>query len=194
MAMDLVQFFLQLHATTHAGDVWGTATPERWLSGLSDEQLRRRPGEGLNSMVWLLWHMARTEDVAVNLVVAGRAQVFDEAWARRMNVPRPDMGTGMTAEEVARRYRSAVGVRTRDVVPALPAAAWNEILGLADTTRAAAVGAFGPNDDWVEGVGHRPWQGITRGLQLGQTAIRHNTAHMGEGVTLRGLAGFGTGG
>ena len=171
--MDLVPFLLQLHATTHAGEISGSAAPERWLGGLSDDQLRRRPGEGLNSIVWLLWHMARTEDVAVNLVVAGRAQVFDKEWARRMNVPRPDMGTGMTADEVAvlsehadvaavRRYRSAVG-------------------------------AFGPNDYWVDGVGHRPWQGITRGHQLGQTAIRHNTAHMGEGITLRSLGGFGLG-
>jgi hypothetical protein len=203
--MDLLRFFLDLHAATHAGDVSGRAGAERWLDGLSDEQLRRRPGEGLNSIVWLLWHMARTEDVAVNLVVAARVQVFDDTWARRMNVPRCDMGTGMTADEVAtlsahadvaavRGYRSAVGVRTREVVQVLSARAWDEILSLEDTARAAAVGAFGPNDDWIEGVGHRPWQGHTRGHQLGQTAIRHNTAHIGEGVTIRGLGGFGLGG
>ena len=29
---------------------------------------------------------------------------------------------------------------------------------------------------------------------MGQTAIRHNTAHIGEGVTIRGLGGFGLGG
>ena len=108
----------------------GATGVERWLGGLSDDQMRRRPGEGLNSIVWLLWHMARTEDVAVNLVVAARAQVFDDGWARRMNVARPDMGTGMTAAEVAdlseqadvaavRAYRSAVGLRTREVVQTL---------------------------------------------------------------------------
>jgi hypothetical protein len=201
--MDLVRFFLGLHATTHAGDVSGGASgPERWLGGLSDDQMRLRPGEDVNSIVWLLWHMARTEDVAVNLVVAARAQVFDDGWARRMNVARHDMGTGMTAAEVAqlseradvaavRAYRSAVGIRTREVVQSLPLAAWDEILGLEDTTRAAVTGAFGPNDEWVDGVGHRPWQGHARGHQLGQTAIRHNTAHIGEGVTIRGLAGLG---
>jgi DinB superfamily len=166
--------------------------------------MRLRPGEGVNSIVWLLWHMARTEDVAVNLVVAGRAQVFDDGWARRMSIPRRDMGTGMTAAEVAelseradvaavRAYRSAVGIRTREVVQSLPLAAWDEILGLEDTMRAAVTGAFGPNDEWIDGVGHRPWQGHTRGHQLGQTAIRHNTAHIGEGVTVRGLAGLGLG-
>ena len=203
--MDLLRFFLDLHAATHAPDVVGRAGVERWLTGLSEAQMRQRPREGLNSIVWLLWHMARTEDVAVNLVVADRPQVFDEAWARRMNLSRPDMGTGMTADEVAalseqadvtavRRYRSAVGIRTREVVPTLASGAWSEILTLADTRRAAAVGAFGPRDDWVEGVGHRPWQGHGRGHQLGQTAIRHNTAHIGEAVTVRSLLGFGLGG
>jgi hypothetical protein len=203
--MDLVAFFLGLHAATHAGDVSGSpAVSERWLGGLSDGQLRLRPGDGVNSIVWLLWHMARTEDVAVNLVVAARAQVLDDAWARRMRVPRRDMGTGMTSAEVAelseradvaavRRYRSAVGIRTREVVRALPREAWDEILGIEDTTRADAAGAFGPNDEWIDGVGHRPWQGHTRGHQLGQTAIRHNTGHIGEGVTIRGLAGLALG-
>jgi hypothetical protein len=119
-----------------------------------------------------------------------------------MHVARRDMGTGMTADEVAelseradvaavRAYRSAVGIRTREVVLSLSLAAWDEILGVEDTTRAAVAGAFGPNDEWIDGVGHRPWQGHTRGHQLGQTAIRHNTAHIGEGVTIRGLAGLG---
>ena len=202
--MDLVRFFLGLHAATHAGDVDAgrVSGSERWLGGLSDDQMRLRPGAGVNSIVWLLWHMARTEDVAVNLVVAGRAPVFDDGWARRMNVARRDMGTGMTADEVAelsehadvaavRAYRSAVGIRTREVVQSLSLAAWDEILGIEDTTRAAVAGAFGPNDEWIDGVGHRPWQGHPRGHQLGQTAIRHNTAHIGEGVTLRGLAGLG---
>jgi hypothetical protein len=201
--MELIDFFLGLHAATHAPEVSGAAPgPERWLGERSDEEMRRRPAKGLNSLVWLLWHMARTEDVAVNLIVAGRDQVFDDGWARRMRVTRPDMGTGMTADEVAelseradvaavRAYRSAVGRRTREVVQALRPAAWDEVLGLEDTSRAAAVGAFGPNDDWVEGVGHRPWQGHSRGHQLGQTAIRHNTAHIGEGVTVRSLAGLG---
>src|SRR5262245_15753562 len=204
--MELTRFFLGCHAGTHSSDVYDGRAPgtDRWLSGLSDDQLRMRPTRGLNSIVWLLWHMARTEDVAVNLVVAARPQVFDDAWARKMNIPRPDMGTGMTADEVddlteradiaaVREYRSAVGRRTRDVVRTLRPEAWDEILGLEDTTRAAVVGAFGPNDDWADGVGHRPWQGLTRGDQLGATAIRHNTAHIGEAVTIRSLGGFAVG-
>ncbi len=204
--MDLTRFFLACHASTQSADVSDGLTPgaERWLAGLSDDQMRVRPARGMNSIVWVLWHMARTEDVAVNLVVAARPQVFDDDWARRMRILRPDMGTGMTEDEVdeltrradiaaVRAYRSAVGKRTRDVARTLSLEAWDEILGLEDTTRAAAVGAFGPNDDWVDGVGHRPWQSLARGDQLGATAIRHNTAHIGEIVTIRSLAGVGLG-
>jgi hypothetical protein len=204
--MHLERFFAAQHAACHASDVYEGRTPssDRVLGGLSEAQLRMRPGPGLNSLVWLLWHMARTEDVAVNLVVAARAQVLDDTWMRRMNVGHRHMGTGMTADEVAelsagadiagvRAYRSAVGRRTREIVGALRPEAWDEILGLADTTRAAELGAFGPNDDWVEGVGHRPWQGLARGDQLGHSAIRHNMGHLGEAVTLRGLGGFGLG-
>jgi hypothetical protein len=204
--MQLARFFFGQHAATHAAEVYDGRTrgSDRVFGGLADVQMRVRPAPGLNSLVWLLWHMARIEDVAVNLVVAAREQVLDEDWMRRMNVAWRHMGSGMTAEEVAdlttradvaavRAYRSAVGRRTREMVATLRPEAWDELLGLDDTTRAAAAGAFHPNDDWVDGVGHRPWQGVSRGDQLGSSAIRHNSAHIGEAATIRGLGGFGLG-
>lgn len=197
--MDLLGFFLNQHAAVHGRAVSGRAfLAERVLGEPTGEQMRARPGPGLNSLVWLVWHMARTEDVAVNLVVARREQVLDDGWLRRMNVPWRDIGTGMTEAEVAemtagadvdavRAYRTAVGVRTREVVPALPAGAWDEIIGHEDIERAAATGAF---RDWVAGAAY-PWLGWSRGDQISSSAIRHNAGHLGEAVTIRGLAGFG---
>ena len=199
--MDLVTFFLDQHAAVHASDVSGRAfTAQRLFSGLSDDQMRTRPGKGLNSLVWLLWHMARTEDVAINLVVAGRDQILDDPWARRMNVPWRIIGTGMTDDEVSemtagadvaavRAYRSAVGIRTREVVHALRADAWDEIIGDEDIRRAAVTGAF---RDWVDGTTY-PWLGWSRADQLASSALRHNAAHIGEAITIRGLAGLGLG-
>src|SRR5262249_25594966 len=141
---DLLAFFLGQHAAVHAVEVSGREFPgQRVFAGLTDEQMRVRPGPGLNSLVWLLWHMARTEDVAVNVVVAARAQVLDEAWVNRMKIPWRIIGTSMTHDEVAaltanadvaavRAYRSAVGRRTREVVQALPADAWDAAIGEAD--------------------------------------------------------------
>jgi len=199
--MDLVTFFLRQHAAVHASDVSGHVFPsQRIFDGLGDGQMRMRPGTGLNSLVWLLWHMARTEDAAVNPVVAGRDQVLDDEWMRRMNVPWRIIGTGMTDDEVTemtgradiasvRAYRSAVGLRTREVVGTLRPEAWDEIVGVEDIRRAAAAGAL---RDWVEGTKY-PWLGWTRGDQLASSALRHNAAHMGEAVTIRGLAGFALG-
>lgn len=203
--MDATSFFLAQHASVHAGDVYGRPSyADRILAGLSDAEMRARPGQGLNSLVWLLWHMARTEDAAVNLVVANGRQVLNDDWARRMNVDWRIIGTGMSDDEVGqltarsdvaevRAYRSAVGLRTRDVVKALPPEAWDEVLGFVDTARAAAAGAFAPNTAWVDGVGYQPWQEQSRAERLGGAAIRHNAMHLGEAVTIRGLAGFGLG-
>ncbi len=199
--MDLLAFFLSQHAAVHASDVSGQIfAAQRVFSEPSDDQMRIRPCKGLNSLVWLLWHMARTEDVAVNLVVAGRDQILDDLWMRRMNVPWPIIGTGMTDDEVTemtagadvaavRAYRSAVGIRTREVVRELHFDAWDEIVGDEDIKRAAVRGAF---RDWVEGTKY-PWLGWSRAAQLASSALRHNAAHIGEAVTIRGLAGFGLG-
>ncbi len=162
--------------------------------------MRMRPGPGLNSLVWILWHIARTEDAAVNAVVAGFDQVLDDEWVHRMTVPWRIIGTGMTDDEVThltaradvaavRAYRSAVGLRTRAVVQALRPDAWDEIVGAEDIKRAAVAGAF---RDLVEG-GEYPWRGWTRADQLASSALRHNAAHIGEAITIRGLAGFGLG-
>ena len=199
--MDLVTFFLRQHAAVHASDVSGLEFPgQRVFGELSDDQMRTRPGPGLNSLVWLLWHMARTEDAAVNPVVAGRDQVLDDGWMRRMNVPWRIIGTGMTDDEVTemtaradvasvRAYRTAVGLRTREVVETLRPEAWDEIVGVEDIQHGAVAGAF---RDWVEGTPY-PWLGSTRGDQLASSALRHNAAHIGEAVTIRGLAGFAVG-
>jgi hypothetical protein len=109
------------------------------------------------------------------------------------------IGTGMTDDEVTemtaradlaavRAYRSAVGIRTREIVQTLRSDAWDEIVGDEDIKRAAAT-VF---RDWVEGKTY-PWLGWSRADQLASSALPHNAAHLGEAVTIRGLAGFGLG-
>src|SRR6266850_981773 len=77
--MDTRDLFLDQHALMHSAAVGGNkmSSAERTFAGLSDEQMRVRPREDLNSLAWLLWHIARAEDILVNVVVAGRTQVCD---------------------------------------------------------------------------------------------------------------------
>jgi DinB superfamily len=200
--MDTVRFFLVQHGDLHSAAVAGSETyADRVFAGLTDDQMRARSGPGLNSLVWLLWHMARTEDVSVNLVVVDGRQVWDDDWARRLNAPWRIIGTGMPEGEVAeltaradiaavRAYRDAVGRRTQGIVETLKPAAWEEIVGVADTARAAKAGAFRSNTTWVEGTGYRSWQDQSRAARLAGGALRHNALHLGEAITVRGLCGF----
>jgi hypothetical protein len=203
--MDAREFFLVQHASLHTSGAGGSPSYfDRALAGLTEAEMRLRPLPGVNSIVWLLWHMARTEDVSTNLVVADGRQVLDDDWLRRLGVAWRHIGTGMTDDEVAAftraadvaavgAYRDAVGRRTREVVGTLPPSAWDEPVGLADTARAAAVGAFGPRAGWTDGAGLRPWQDQTRAARLAGAALRHNALHLGEIVTVRGLTGRGLG-
>jgi len=199
--MSMARMFLDQHAFLHSADITnGLSFVDGTFAGLTDAQMRVRPGKGVNSLAWLLWHMARTEDVNVNLVIVDGRQVFDDAWARRLNVSRADIGTGMTEDEVgdltqsldiaaARAYRNAVGRRTREVVVSLGDSVLDEIVGPADVARASAAGAIGARADWVLDF----WQNQSRGTRLMTAGITHNARHLGEAQTLRSFAGFGGG-
>ncbi len=134
-----IELFLCNHAIVHGlevGEPEGQFSLEyNCLQGLTDDHLRIRPG-GWNSIAWILWHIARIEDVAVNVMVADDRQVFDRGdWAVHLNVARRDVGTGMSDSAIEdlsrtidipslRAYRLAVGRRTRDVARELPQAEW----------------------------------------------------------------------
>ncbi|HKC96675.1 MAG TPA: DinB family protein, partial [Methylomirabilota bacterium] len=82
--MDVRDLFLDQHAAMHSAAVGGNkmSASERAFSGLSDEQMRVRPREDLNSLAWLMWHIARAEDIFVNTILGARTQLFDdESWA-----------------------------------------------------------------------------------------------------------------
>jgi hypothetical protein len=194
--MNALELFLPQHARLHAVDLGDPRSVwDRMLEGLSDEQIRMRPSVGLNSIAWIVWHTARVEDVAVNLVVTAGRQIFDDSWAARLGIDRHDVGVGMSEDEVtelsrrldiaaARSYRSAVGHRTREAASELPTAAWNEMVRPADVARAVDASAFLPAA--VPGV-EKAWQNVTRAQRLATTAIAHNALHLGEAVTIRGL-------
>jgi len=189
--VDALSFFYLQHARVHSSTVApGSSLADLVFGSLTDQQMRVRPGKGLNSLVWLLWHMARVEDVAVNLVLTAGRQVLDDGWSSRLHVPRTDVGRGMTEDEMVdlttradvgavRAYRDAVGRQTRDVVAALGSAGLAELLNPADAARASR--------------GFTPLEGQPRAVELGTSAITHNAVHLGEAATIRSLAGFAIG-
>lgn len=167
------------------------------LGGLTDEQLRQRPVERVNSLAWLFWHMARSEDMAVNSLVFGQPQVIEsDGWLERLGLTRRDIGTGMSDDEVGdftgtidlaamRQYRAAVGHRTRELVSAMPDAEWERLCDPDAMERAQAAGSLGPNTAWMPVF----FGGKTKALILSHAAVSHSFWHLGEAVTVRSLAG-----
>src|SRR5437868_2812146 len=119
--MDACQLFLDQHGAVHSAAVGGNkaSAAERAFAGLSDEQMRVRPREDLNSLAWLMWHIARAEDIMVNTILHGRDQVCDDAWRKRLGVSRRDFGIGMTSTEVTELTRQVDLAALRGVIAAM---------------------------------------------------------------------------
>jgi hypothetical protein len=125
---------LQVHAWLHTREMAGT---ESWsyqdtvLDGLTSAQMREIPVDECHSIAWLLWHTTRCEDLTMNLLVAGSAQVLlAEGWQERLNISRRDTGNAMSPGEIIDfsqeidipellGYRKAVGKSTHVVILAL---------------------------------------------------------------------------
>jgi hypothetical protein len=200
--MDARDLFLDQHAAVHSAAVGGNkmSAAERTFGGLTDEQMRVRPREDLNSLAWLMFHIARTEDIFVNPVLAGRPQVFDDAWMKRLGITRRDLGTGMTSAEVTeltrqidlgglREYRDAVGRRTREVVQGFKAQDWEGTVSAEAVERVAAEGNFGARREMLS----KAFPGRPRAMVLSGIALFHSSGHMGEATTVRSAGGFGSG-
>jgi DinB superfamily len=192
--MDAAQFFLLRHEPLHA------MMTDRLLADVSEAQLRVRP-QGQNALAWLLWHVARGEDIGVNAFAYDRPQVYDEGdWAQRIGAGRRDLGTSMTSDEVTalsdridvqalRDYWRAVGDRTLGIVRRKGSRGWGDPVDPARMRRIIREsGDYGPrvDADRVETF----YAGMTRGWALAHLALSHSFGHFGEATVVRGMLGF----
>jgi hypothetical protein len=200
--MDARDLLIEEHSALHSAAVGGNkaSMAERTFGGLTDDQMRVRPREDLNSLAWLMWHIARAEDIMANIIVNGRDQVFDGGWLPRLKITRRDFGIGMTMPEVVelsakidlaalRDYRDAVGLRTQEIVRAYGEKDWEGNLEAAAVERAGTLGCFGDRTEALtKAFTGRPRRAVLTGI-----VVMHSAMHMGEGATVRAAGGFGTG-
>ena len=123
--MDARAFFVEQYRIT-AGVV-----EQLVIAGVDDSHLRRRPADDQNSLVWLLWHAARWEDVMVHSWVCDQPQVFDrQRWHDKLATGTRHVGTAMTPTQVRelseridlaalREYRAALAEATPTAVATL---------------------------------------------------------------------------
>ncbi|KAA3662599.1 MAG: DinB family protein [Chloroflexi bacterium] len=192
-AMDM--FFSQ-HAQLHSAQMVQT---EPWsfadwvLDDMTEAQIRRIPHNCEHSVAWLLWHMARIEDTAINLLVAGTPQLFlQENWRQKINAPIQHTGNSMNAEEVVElsatididsllAYRLAVGHRTREIVQQLTSTALKQKV---NPGRIQTVMDEGAIIDEAQGIADYWSKRTIAGLLL-MPATRHNYVHLNEALKLK---------
>ena len=124
--------FLEIHAKLHLSKISSTIPNEvdSLISDLCDNEYAIMPTSKDETIAWVLWHIARIEDITMGILVANSEQLFDEAWKKTMNVSITDTGNAQTDDEIMNlskninieellNYRNKVGNRTREIIKVL---------------------------------------------------------------------------
>lgn len=188
--------FMAVHAPLHEYSVSGTSgwnlAEELW-QGLSEADFRIILEGGEHSIAWCLWHLARIEDMTMNLLVAGNPQVISQDdWRKRLHAPILDTGNLISDENVRalsaqvdfavlREYRSAVGKSTRMVVAGLSPTDLRRKVSPERLKRLLAEGAVAP---YAQGLLDY-WGGLTVAGLLLMPPTRHNLVHLSECLILK---------
>jgi len=191
-----IELFLNQHAMVHSAMMTNSGLwsfeDEIWQD-LTEDAARCIPRNGEHSIAWLIWHIARIEDVTMNLLVAGSQQLLNrDRWLERMQITVRDTGNAMNMEGVAylsatidlpalRAYRMAVGSRTREIVQQLGP---EDMKRKVEQTRLQQVIEEGA----VIKAGREVieyWGGLTIAGLLLMPPTRHNFIHLNEALRIK---------
>ncbi len=190
------QLFFRQHAMLHSERMSRKglfSLEDELFEDLSDESARRIPVGSEHSIVWNIWHIARIEDVTMNILVAGTQQVMDRAdWQKEMKVEFYDTGNATKMENIKelsnsidlsnlRAYRAAVGRRTREIVKDIQP---QDLKIKVDPDRIEQLRASGAVvEEASELLDYWSKRNIA-GLLL-MPATRHNLVHLNESLRLK---------
>ena len=146
------------------------------VSDLTAEEWNTLPAGNGNSIAFLMWHSARTEDNVLRYILQGRAPIWKEGnWHERLNLPPRVQGTGMGTDE-ARAFR----IDDPELFMTYVEQVWSEYEEyLANVTDGGA--ELSERIVKVEPAGEIPAI-----LAIGQVSISHIFMHYGEIALIRG--------
>ena len=75
---------------------------ERYLDGLSQEEIKYRPNDQCHSIGFIVWHYGRALDMWTQTLARKQPQLYEEEWAARLGfAPEAmDVGFGYSAEDL----------------------------------------------------------------------------------------------
>lgn len=156
------KLFLELHARLNLSSVSGTEQNEvdLLLGDLSRAEYAVMPTSKDETIAWVLWHIARIEDLTMNLLVDKKEQVFNADWTEKLNVSIADTGNALTDDEIMElstninieellAYRNAVAKRTREIVSGLKPEDMKRKMDKSDLERILAEGGVTEQEDSI---------------------------------------------
>jgi hypothetical protein len=168
--MDVAAFTLELYSRIEP-------LAKEAVDGLDAAQLAAAPGEGANTIGWLIWHLTRIQDHHIAELVDQEQLWVAGDWPARIGLaPNPnDTGYGHTAAQVA-AVRPPNGVVLIDYLAAV-----------SSRTR-TFLASLTPTD--LDRIVDRRWDPpVTLGVRLVSVAD-DCLQHVGQAAYVRGLLGF----
>lgn len=191
-----IELFLQQHAMLHDGRMSGVKTPtfddDAW-AGVTEDAARLTPPGEEHSIAWIVWHMARIEDITMNVLIANGKQVFQQGgWQQKPGTQFTMIGNSMTPEERLelsrqvniqglREYRIAVGKQTELVIKNLKP---DELNRLTPPERLKRLLDEKAVDEKFQGPLNY-WGGLTVSGLLLMPPTRHLLMHLNEIMKLK---------
>ena len=128
------ELFFSQHAVLHSrkmSGMTGWSYPDEIFTSPEEDQFRIIPEKKDHSLIWILWHISRIEDVTMNVLVAGGSQLYlQDQWKKKLASPIDHVGNLINPGDLLNltlnvdlkklfAYRDAVGRQTRHIVRGL---------------------------------------------------------------------------
>ena len=108
------------------------------LRELTEEDIAWTPKVGCNSIIFILWHLARVEDIWINRILRNSKEIYEsEGWQEQLGTPVNESGFQYTAKqlqswpvpkvEIVQRYASSVREKTIALLSSLDTAKLSEV-------------------------------------------------------------------
>lgn len=191
-----IEYFLVQHAMVHTKKMsrmglW-SFEDEIW-QGANMETIRVVPSKSEHSIAWILFHIARVEDITMNMLVAGAPQLYIcDKWAGKLKATIHHSANKMDNESVTNLsaaldisalsdYRLAVGRRTREIVKRILPAEFSQKVDSVRLQKVLDEGAV--TKEAIEIVNY--WGKRTIAGLLLMPPTRHNFLHLNEALRIK---------
>jgi len=192
-----IDLFLRQHAMVHDAEMSNSGqhsfSDEVW-EGASEATVRCVPPKFEHSIAWIMWHLARIEDMTMNGLLAGKTQMFfQDDWHTKLKIELRHSGNVVMDDadvtelsraidiDALKEYRFAVGRSTREAVKVL------EADDLKRKVEPARLLELLDNGSVVEEANDllTYWGNLTIAGLLLMPPTRHNFVHLNEALKVK---------